>query len=115
MASQRFRSYFLGSVMLLVGLLFLGIVLLGTILLGLLPALFIIGLGVIFFVFGVIKLRAPLMGEMSPRTTLGYAFILLFVGVVLLSRNVTVTIVGYVILTILVFFALAFLAYVRFR
>jgi len=79
-AAHRFESYFAGSFMLLLGVILL-LFLLGLIAVGVLPALFLIGTGVIFMVVALLKSRAPAPYEVAPRTTLAYGVIVLVIGV----------------------------------
>jgi hypothetical protein len=113
-AAHRFEPYLAGSIMLLLGLLLITF-LLGLTALTLLPALFLIGLGVIFLVMALLKSRAPVPFEMPSKATLAYGVIMLVVGVLWTSLYVQATLVGYILALVLVFFGLVFLAYTKIR
>jgi hypothetical protein len=80
-----------------------------------LPALFLIGLGVIFLVMALFKSRMPVPFEMPSKATLAYGVIMLVVGVLWASLSVQATLAGYILALVLVFFGLVFLAYTRIR
>jgi len=113
-ASHRFETYIAGSIMLLLGFLLIAF-LLGIVTLSLLPGVFLMGLGVIFFVMALLKSRAPATYEMPPRTTLAYGALLLVVGLLWASLSVQTVLAGYALAVVLVFFGLVFLAYTRIR
>ncbi len=111
---RRFENYLAGSIMLLIGLLLI-VFLLGVVGAGFLPALFLIGVGVIFLVLAVLKARVPVLYEMSVRTTLAYGVLLVIIGVLWVTLSVQLVIAGYVLAVFLVFFGLVFLAYTRIK
>jgi hypothetical protein len=110
--ARRFETYLAGSIMLLIGLLLIAF-LMDMVVAGLLPALFLIGIGVIFSVMAVLKSTAPVQYEMSARTTLAYGLIAAIIGLLWVALSVQATLAGYVLAVLLVFFGLVFLAYPR--
>jgi hypothetical protein len=110
--ARRFETYLAGSIMLLIGLLLIAF-LIGVVASGFLPALFLIGIGIIFSVMSVLKSRVPAQYEMSARTTLAYGLIAAIIGVLWVGLSVQATLAGYVLAVLLIFFGLLFLAYTR--
>ncbi len=111
-ASRRFEPYLAGSVMVLLGLLLLVFVL-GVVRATLLPALFLVGVGVIFCGLAVWKSKAHVPYEMSPRTTLAYGALALVIGVLWASVSIEATLAGYVLAGALVFFGIVFLTFAK--
>jgi hypothetical protein len=112
--ARRFETYLAGSIMLLIGLLLIAF-LMGIVGIGYLPPLFLIGVGVIFSVMAVLKASQPVRYEMSARTTLAYGLIAIIIGVLWITLSVQVTVAGYILAGLLIFFGLLFLAYTRIR
>ena len=112
--ARRFEAYLAGSMMLLVGLLLIAF-LLGIVGSVFMPALFLVGLGVIFSVMAVLKASAPASYEMSARTTLAYGLIAMIVGVLWITLSFQAASAGYVLAVLLIFFGLLFLAHNRIR
>lgn len=112
--ARRFETYLVGTIMLLIGLLLI-VSLTGAVATGFLPALFLIGVGVIFSVLAVLKGRVPVPYEMSARTTLTYGVLIVIIGVLWVTLSVQLVIAGYVLAVLLVFFGLIFLAYTRIK
>jgi hypothetical protein len=112
--SRRFESYLAGAVMLLLGLILISY-LVGLIGGSQIPAVFLIGVGVIFSLMAVMKTKVPGSYEMSPRTTLAYGALALVIGVLWISLSVEAVLAGYALAAMLVFFGLVFLAYTRIR
>lgn len=112
--ARRFETYLAGSMMLLIGLLLIAF-LVGIVGAVLMPALFLVGLGVIFSVMAVLKATAPATYEMSATTTLAYGLIAMIVGVLWITLSFQATSAGYVLAILLIFFGLLFLAYTRIR
>ena len=100
--------------MLLVGFLIL-LFLLSLVGLAQLPALFLIGVGVIFSLMAVLKSRAPAAYEMSPRSTLAYGLLAVVIGVLWVALSIESAFAGYVLDVVLIFFAIVFLAYTRIK
>ena len=100
--------------MLLIGLLLIAF-LMGIVEPGFLPALFLIGIGIIFSVIAVLKARAPLRYEMSARTTLAYGVLSIIIGVLWITLSVQIATAGYILAALLIFFGLLFLAYARIK
>ena len=111
---RRFETYLAGSKKLLIGMLLI-VFLMGVVGAGFLPALFLIGVGVIFSVMAVLKARAPVLHEMSARTTLAYGVLAIIIGVLWVTLSVQVATAGYLLAVLLVFFGLVFLAYTRIK
>lgn len=109
---HRFEPYLAGSVMVLLGLLLL-VFLFGVVRATLLPALFLVGIGVIFCGLAVWKSKRRAPYEMSPRTTLAYGVLALLIGVLWASVSVEATLAGYVLVVALVFFGGVFLIYAK--
>jgi hypothetical protein len=112
--SNRFEAYLAGSILLLLGLLLL-LFLTGLVAIGQLPALFLLGIGVIFLAMALLKWRAPAAYEMPPRATLAYGTIAVIIGVLWLTVSIQATLAGYILAAVLVFFGLIFLAYTRIK
>ena len=112
--SRRFETYLVGSVMLLLGLILISY-LAGFVAGNQTPALFLIGVGVIFSIMAVMKTKVRGSYEMSPRTTLAYGALALVIGVLWVSVSVQAVLAGYALAAMLVFFGLVFLAYTRFK
>jgi hypothetical protein len=110
--ARRFETYLAGSIMLLIGLLLVAF-LIGLVGSGFLPALFLVGIGVIFSVMALLKSRSPVQYEMSARTTLAYGLIAAIIGVLWVTLSVQVALAGYVLAGLLILFGLLFLAYTR--
>ena len=113
-SSHRFEAYLAGSLLLLLGLLllmFLG----GLVVIGQLPALFLLGIGVIFVVMALLKSRAPATYEMPAKATLAYGIVALVIGVLWLTISIQATLAGYILAAVLIFFGLIFLTYTRIR
>ena len=100
--------------MLLIGFLVL-LFLLGLVGWAQLPAFFLIGVGVIFSLMAVLKSRAPAGYEMSPRTTLAYGVLAIFIGVLWVALSIQAAFAGYVLAVVLIFFGIVFLAYTRIK
>jgi hypothetical protein len=100
--------------MLLIGLLLIGF-LLGYVASQFLPALFMMGVGVIFSVMAVFKSKLRATYEMSPRTTLAYGTLAIVIGALWISLSVGGSFAGYVLAACLVFFGVLFLAYTRIK
>ncbi len=79
----------------------------------LLPALFLVGLGVIFLVMALLKSQSRGTYEFSPRTTLAYGVILFIIGILWTSLSLQTMFAGYILAAALIFFGLIFLAYTR--
>ena len=112
--ARRFETYFVGAIMLLIGLLLIGY-LMGVVGAGFLPPLFLIGVGVTFSVLAVLKGRVPVPYEMSARTTLTYGVLAVIIGVLWVTLSVQLVMAGYLLAVFLVFFGLLFLAYTRIK
>jgi len=112
--ARRFETYLAGSIMLLVGLLLIAFLtgIVGTVYL---PPLFLVGVGVIFCLMAVLKASAPVHYEMSTRATLAYGLIAAIIGVLWLTLSVQVTVAGYILAGLLIFFGLLFLTYTRIK
>ncbi len=110
--SRRFEAYLAGSVMFLLGII-LFLFLVGVVAAAQLPALFLVGVGVIFSIMAVLKVKAPGSFEMSPRTTLGYGVLAMVIGVLWIAVSIQTTLAGYILAVVLIFFGLVFLAYTR--
>ena len=100
--------------MLLVGILLI-VYLLGVLPIRQFPALFLDGVGIIFCILAVLKSRAPMKYEMSPRTTLFYGVLAVIIGALWISVTIEIALALYVLAFVLVFFGLVFLAYTKFR
>ncbi len=79
------------------------------------PALFMIGIGVIFSVMAVLKSKAPASYEMTPRTTLAYGVLAIVIGVLWVSLSIQAPFAGYILAGVLIFFGLVFLAYTKIK
>ena len=112
--ARRFETYLVGTVMLLIGLVLI-VFLVGVVAAGFLPALLLIGFGVILSVLAVLKGRVPVRYEMSARTTLTYGVLVVIIGVLWVTLYVQLVIAGYLLAVLLVFFGLIFLAYTRIK
>ena len=112
--ARRFETYLVGAIMLLIGLLLI-VFLMGVVGAGFLPALFLIGVGVIFSMMAVLKVRAPVLHEMSARTTLAYGVLAIIIGVLWVALSVQAVTAGYLLAVLLVFFGLVFLVFTRIR
>ena len=112
--ARRFETYLVGTIMLLIGLLLI-VFLMGIVAAGFLPALFLIGVGVIFSVLAVLKGRVPVLYEMSARTTLTYGLLAVIIGVLWVTLSVQLVMAGYLLAVLLVFFGFVFLAYKRIK
>jgi hypothetical protein len=108
--ARRFETYLAGSIMLLIGILLI-VLLLGFVGPGFLPALFLVGIGIVFSAMAALKAREPLHYEMSARTTLAYGLITIIIGVLWITFSVQMTAAGYILAVLLIFFGLLFLAY----
>ncbi len=100
--------------MLLLGLLLVAY-LLGILPIGQFPALFLVGVGIIFCLMAVLKSRALAKYEMSPRVTLGYGTLAVIIGALWFSLSVQAAIALYLLALFLVFFGVIFLAYSKLR
>jgi len=100
--------------MLLIGVILIAF-LMGIASVGYLAPLFIVGVGIIFSLMGVLKARAPAPYEMSSRATLAYGLIAVIIGVLWITFSVLVTAAGYVLAGLLIFFGLLFLVYTRIK
>jgi len=100
--------------MLLIGFLLIGL-LVGLVGPALLPALFLVGVGIVFSVMAVLKASAPATYEMSPTTTLAYGLIAMIVGILWITLSFQAASAGYVLAILLIFFGLLFLAHTRIR
>ena len=100
--------------MLVIGLVLLGYFL-GFNTLREVPALFLVGVGAIFCVEAVLKVKAPVKYEMSARTTFWYGVLALAIGVLWFSLSLQTIITEYLLVLIFIFFGLVFLAYTRLR
>ncbi len=112
MVARRFEPYLAGSVMLLLGLILVGY------LAGLsspkqIPSLFLAGVGVIFCLLALFKVKTAAKYEMSARTTFAYGLLSLIIGVLWFSVSLGPEITEYLLALLLVFFGLVFLAYTR--
>ena len=112
--ARRFETYIVGTIMLLIGILLI-VFLIGLVAAGFLPALFLIGVGVILSVLAVLKGRVPVRYELSARTTLTYGLLAAIIGVLWLTLLVQLVMAGYVLAVLLVFFGFLFLAYTRIK
>lgn len=77
------------------------------------PALFLIGVGVIFSIMAIMKTKVAGSYEMSPRTTLAYGALALVIGVLWISVSVQAVLAACALAGMLVFFGMVFLAYSR--
>ena len=111
---RRFETYLAGSIMLLIGILLI-VFLLGFVGLGFLPALFLVGVGIVFSVMAALKAREPARYEMSARTTLAYGLIAIIIGVLWIALSVQIATAGYILAAMLIFFGLVFLSYTRIK
>lgn len=98
--------------MLLLGILLL-ILLANYITVNLLPALFLVGLGVIFLMMALLKSRSPTTYELSARTTLAYGVVSFVIGILWTTLSLQAIFAGYILAAALIFFGLIFLAYTR--
>lgn len=114
MVARRFELYLAGSILVLLGLILLGY-LLGFNSPKQIPALFLIGVGVIFCLLAIFKRKNPAKYEMSPRTTLAYGALSLIIGVLWFSLSLQAQVAEYLLALLLVFFGLVFLAYTKFK
>ena len=115
MVARRFETYLAGSVLVLLGLVLVSY-LAGWNSPKQIPAVFLAGVGVIFCVLAILKVRAPGQKyEMSPRTTLAYGVLALVIGVLWLVVSLQAQIAEYLLALLLVFFGLIFLAYTRLK
>jgi apolipoprotein N-acyltransferase len=101
MVGRRFEPYLAGSVMLLLGLILVGY------LAGLssprqIPSLFLAGVGVIFSLLAIFKVKTPAKYEMSARTTLAYGLLSLIIGVLWFSVSLGPEITEYMLALLLV-------------
>ena len=115
MVARRFERYLAGAVLVLSGVILAGY-LIGIVSPGQIPAVFLAGVGVIFCILAIVKVRVS--GgkyEMSPRTTLFYGVLALVIGVLWMVVSLQVQITEYLLALLLVFFGLVFLAYSRFK
>jgi len=81
-----------------------------------LPAIFLAGVGVVFCVMAILKVKAPAgKFEMSPRVTLAYGVLALVIGVLWLAVSLEPQVAEYLLVLLLVFFGLVFLAYTRLK
>ena len=112
--ARRFEAYLAGSIMLLIGLLLIAF-LVGIVGLVLIPALFLVGVGIIFSVMAVLKASAPASYEMSATTTLAYGLILMIIGVLWITLSFQAASAEYVLAILLIFFGLLFLIHTRIR
>ena len=109
---HRFEAYLGGSLLLLLGILLLAL-LGGLVFLGQLPALFLVGIGIIFVVMALLKSKAPSAYGMPAKVTLAYGAIAFVLGVLWLALIVQATLAGYILAAVLIFFGLIFLSYTR--
>jgi hypothetical protein len=100
--------------MLLLGLILISY-LIGLLAANQIPALFLVGVGVIFSMMAVMKTKVPGSYGMSPRTTLAYGALALVIGVLWISVSVQAVLAAYALAAMLVFFGLVFLAYSRIK
>jgi hypothetical protein len=100
--------------MLLLGLILISY-LIGLVLPSQIPALFLIGVGVIFSIMAVMKTKVSGSYEMSPKTTLAYGVLALVIGVLWISVSVHPVLAVYAFAAMLVFFGVVFLAYTRIK
>lgn len=114
MTTRRFETYLAGSVLILAGFL-LVFFRLGSVASTQLPAVFLIGIGIIFSFMAVLKSRAPAAYEMSPRTTLAYGVLAAVIGVLWVSLSIQAALAGYLLAALLIFFGIVFLAYKRIK
>jgi len=113
-SSHRFEAYLGGCLLLLLGVLllaFLG----GLVVLGQLPALFLVGIGVVFLVLALLKSRVPAGYGMPVKATFAYGVIAFVLGVLWLALFVQAALAGYILAVVLIFFGLIFLSYTRIR
>jgi len=114
LVGRRFEPYLAGSIMVLLGLVLVGY------LAGLsspkqIPSLFLAGVGIIFCLLAIFKVRTPAKYEMSARTTFAYGLLSLIIGVLWLSVSLQAEMAEYLLALLLVFFGLIFLAYTRLK
>jgi apolipoprotein N-acyltransferase len=115
MVARRFERYLAGSILILLGIILLGY------LSGLssprqIPAQFLAGVGVIFCLLAILKMKSRgEKYEMSPRTTFAYGLLALVIGVLWLLVSLQTQIAEYLLALLLVFFGLIFLAYLRLK
>ena len=115
MVARRFERYLAGALLVLFGIILVSY-LIGFILSMQIPALFLAGVGVIFYVLAIVKARVPgAKYEMSPRTTLFYGVLALVIGALWLVVSLRVQMAEYLLALLLVFFGLVFLAYTKFK
>ena len=112
--SRRFERYVFGAILLVVGLILLGY-LAGFNTPFQVPALFLIGVGVIFCVKAILKVKSPAKFEMSPRVTLAYGILALLIGVLWYSLSIQPLVAEYLLVVIFIFFGLLFLVYTRLK
>lgn len=112
--SRRFERYVFGTILLVIGLVLLSY-LGGFSTPWQIPALFLIGVGVIFCVEAILKAKSPVKNEMSPRVTLAYGILALLIGVLWYSLSLQPLIAEYLLVVIFIFFGLLFLAYTRLK
>lgn len=98
--------------MLLAGLLLVAY-LLGTVVVWQLPALFLVGVGIIFCIMAVLKSRAPAKYEMSPRVTLAYGILAIIIGALWLAISIEGVLALYVLAVVLIVFGVVFVAYTK--
>jgi FtsH-binding integral membrane protein len=110
--SRRFERYLAGSVLVVIGVVLLSY-LLGFSAPRQLPALFLIGVGVVFCILAVQKMKNPVKYEMSARTTFWYGVLALAIGVLWFSVIIQTSVAEYLLVLIIIFFGLVFLAYSR--
>ena len=112
--ARRFEAYLAGSIMLLIGLLLIAF-LASILALVLVPALFLVGVGIIFSLMAVLKASAPAKYEMSATVTLAYGLIAMIIGVLWITVSFQAASAGYVLAVLLIFFGLLFLVHTRIR
>jgi len=115
MVARRFERYLGGSILILLGVILLAY-LSGSASPRQIPPLFLAGVGVIFCLLAILKMKSRgEKYEMSPRTTLAYGLLALVIGVLWLLVSLQMQMAEYLLAFLLVFFGLVFLAYVRLK
>jgi len=115
MVARRFEPYLAGSMLVLLGLILAGY-LSGVSTPQQIPSIFLAGVGVVFCVMAILKAKTPAgKFEMSSRATLAYGILALVIGVLWYAVSVEPQVAEYLLVLLLVFFGLIFLAYTRLK
>lgn len=110
--SRSFERYLAGSVLLVIALVLLSY-LLGFSAPKQVPGLLLVGVGAIFCILALLKAKAPEKHGMSARTTFWYGVLAVAIGVLWIALSIQTMMAEYLLVLVLIFFGLVFLAYSR--